>query len=65
MSHTRIIREVLEMQTKAIEEAEEIIEDQAIVIALQNEELIDLRQEVRILRKQVQSLMNAQKVEYA
>jgi hypothetical protein len=53
------------MQTKAIEEAEEIIEDQAIVIALQNEELTDLRQEVRILRKQVQSLMNAQKVEYA
>ena len=65
MSKTRIIREVLEMQTKAIEEAEEIIEDQAIVIALQNEELTDLRQEVRILRKQVQSLMNAQKVEYA
>ena len=50
---------------ETIEEAEEIISDQAIAIALMHEELAELRSENAILRKQVQSLLNAQKVEYS
>jgi hypothetical protein len=53
------------MKTKAIEEAEEIISDQAIIIALQREELDELKAREQILLAQIRAMNNAQKVEYA
>ena len=49
---------------QTIEEAEEIISDQAIIIALQQEELAELRSREKVLVAQVQALMKGQKVEY-
>ena len=47
-----------------IEEAEEIISDQAIIIALQREEISELRSRERVLLGQIRALKNAQKVDY-
>lgn len=53
------------MNTKAIEEAEEIIEEQAIVIALLQEENAELREENRVLRGQLSLIRQDRRVELA
>ena len=45
-------------------EAQAHIEDCHIIIDLQQEELEELREQVKVLKAQIQRSMNAQKVDY-
>lgn len=47
-----------------IEDAEEIISDQAIVISLLHEEIDELKAREKVLIAQIQALMKGQKVDY-
>lgn len=47
-----------------IEELEEEVLDCQAIMSLQEEELIELREYVKVLKAQVMSLQNAQQVDY-
>ena len=53
------------MNKKAIQEAEEIIEDQAVVISILQEENAELREENKALRGQLSLLRQDRRVELA
>ena len=53
------------MMTKEIQEAEEMMEEQAVVIALLQEENAELRAEVKILRGRLSQMMVDRRVDYA
>lgn len=62
---SRLTREVAEMMSREIKEAEEIIEEQAVVIAILQEENAELREENKALRGQLKMIRQDRRVELA
>ena len=63
MSRTLTTREVVIMRT-TIEEAESLMEDQAVLIALLQEENAELREENKLLRGRLSQMMTDRRVDF-